>query len=90
MYGTSVLLKAGHLTEDKLVDIFYDAENKSLHYLESARVHTRNTHGTGCTMSSAFATLLAKEYINGATVSGEDYSICHGFGPVNHFYELWK
>ena len=31
MYGTSVLLKAGHLTEDKLVDIFYDAENKSLH-----------------------------------------------------------
>ena len=102
MYGTSVLLKAGHLTEDKLVDIFYDAENKSIHYLESARVHTRNTHGTGCTLSSAFAAMLAKgeslemaardakDYINGAIVSGADYTIGHGFGPVNHFYALWK
>ena len=98
MYGTSVLLKAGHLTEDKLVDIFYDAENKSLHYLESARVHTRNTHGTGCTMSSAFATLLAqgntlqqsakgaKEYISQAIIAGADYDIGKGHGPVNHFF----
>ena len=102
MYGTSVLLKAGHLSEEKLVDIFFDHESGKIHYLESGRVTTRNTHGTGCTLSSAFASMLAKgkslesaareakDYINGAIVSGADYSIGHGFGPVNHFYELWK
>lgn len=100
--GTSVLLKAGHLTEEKLVDIFYDAENERVYELPSVRVHTKNTHGTGCTMSSAFASFLAKglelpeaaaaakNYINDAIVAGADYEIGHGFGPVKHFYALWK
>ena len=86
-YHTSVLLKAGHLTEDNLVDYFYDAEQDELTLLPSVRVHTRNTHGTGCTMSSAFATLLAqgntlqqsakgaKEYISQAIIAGADYDI---------------
>ena len=97
-YHTSVLLKAGHLTEDNLVDYFYDAEQDELTLLPSVRVHTRNTHGTGCTMSSAFASMLAKgmslpdaakaakDFINGAILSGKDYEIGHGFGPVNHLY----
>lgn len=96
--GTSVLLKAGHLTEDKLVDIFYDAEEGRLYELPSTRIHSRNTHGTGCTMSSAFASMLArgktlaeaaaaaKQYINDAIVSGARYEIGHGFGPVDHFF----
>lgn len=97
-FGTSVLLKAGHLTEDKLVDIFYNHEDGSLTELPSVRIHTKNTHGTGCTMSSALASSLAKgenlveaatsakAYINSAILSGADYEIGHGFGPVNHFF----
>ena len=100
--GASVLLKAGHLTEEKLVDIFYDVEDSKVYELPSARIHTRNTHGTGCTLSSAFASMLAKgmslpdaaaaakDYINEAIIAGAEYEIGHGFGPVKHFYKLWK
>lgn len=94
----SVLLKAGHLTEDRLVDIFYNAEQDTITELPSARVYTPNTHGTGCTLSSALAALLArgyeltdaargaKEYINQAIVSGARYEIGGGHGPVDHFW----
>lgn len=97
-FGVSVLLKAGHLTEERLVDYFYDAELDEMSELPSVRIHTRNTHGTGCTMSSAFASLLAqgkslkeaavraKEYINNAIIAGAEYEIGHGHGPVDHFY----
>ena len=96
--GASVLLKAGHLSEDDLSDIFYDLEDGKCYSLTSKRIHTKNTHGTGCTMSSAFASMLAKgmslpdaakaakDFINGAIHSGKDYEIGHGFGPVNHLY----
>lgn len=95
----SVLLKAGHLTGDDLVDYFYNAEDGTTTELPSKRVYTRNTHGTGCTLSSAFAAALArgedltaaatsaKKYIEGAIISGAEYEIGHGHGPVNHF---WK
>lgn len=98
-FGVSVLLKAGHLTEERLVDYFYDVENDEMCELPSARIHTRNTHGTGCTMSSAFASLLArgmtikdaakgaKEYINQAILAGADYDLGHGHGPVCHFFQ---
>lgn len=93
-YGVSVLLKAGHTTGDDMVDYFYDAENDELLPLPSMRVKTKNTHGTGCTMSSAFASHLAmgqslkdaargaKAYINNAIIKGADYEIGHGNGPV--------
>lgn len=98
----SVLLKAGHLTEERLVDIFYNAEQDTILELPSVRIHTLNTHGTGCTLSSAFAAALAcgmglddaaraaKEYINSAIVSGADYTIGSGHGPVDHFFALKK
>jgi len=101
-FGVSVLLKAGHLTEDKLVDIFYDNETDTTHFLPSVRIYTKNTHGTGCTMSSAFASMLAKgkdivsaaegakNFINDAIVAGADYEIGHGFGPVCHFHKFWE
>ena len=91
-------MKAGHLSDDKLVDIFYNAEADTILELPSRRLHTPNTHGTGCTLSSAFASFLArgfalddaaraaKDYINSAIVSGADYSIGHGHGPVDHFW----
>lgn len=96
----SVLMKAGHLTGEKLTDIFYNAEDDRCIELTSPYVDTPNTHGTGCTLSSAFASYLAqgyalddaaraaKEYISSAILSGADYQIGHGHGPVNHFWNL--
>ena len=100
MYGVSVLLKAGHLVNDELIDIFYNRETDETIELSAQRVETPNTHGTGCTLSSAFAAQLAKglplteaaraakAYINAAIVHGANYTIGHGHGPVAHFYNL--
>ncbi len=94
----SVLLKAGHLTEDTLTDVFYNADTDHILELTQRRLQTPNTHGTGCTLSSAFASYLAQGlslddaaraatgYIHGAIVSGAGYQIGHGHGPVDHFY----
>ncbi len=57
--GASVFLKAGHLSDERLIDVFFNAESGTLTHLESARVSTVNTHGTGCTLSSALASFLA-------------------------------
>lgn len=94
----SVLLKAGHLDGDTLVDYLYNAEDGMMTRLPSVRVRTKNTHGTGCTLSSAFAAALArgedltcaaksaKAYIEQAIISGAEYRIGNGHGPVNHFH----
>lgn len=98
----SVLMKAGHLEDDELVDYFYNAEEDHIIELRSRRVRSNNTHGTGCTLSSALASYLAqgcsldeaavkaKEYISGAIASGAEYEIGHGHGPVNHFWKFNK
>ncbi len=98
----SVLLKAGHLDEKELVDIFYNAETDEILELKAERMYTRNTHGTGCTLSSAIASYLAhglelneavqqaKEYINNAIAAGITYKTGNGYGPVHHFYKFWK
>ena len=92
-----VLLKGGHLADDA-TDILYDG-HEFIHFT-SARIRTRNTHGTGCTLSSAIAAnlalgqkmkqavTLAKDYI---TVAIEhSLSIGKGVGPTHHFYTLYK
>ncbi len=98
----SVLLKAGHLTDNELIDVFYNAETDEVINLSSKRLETKNTHGTGCTLSSAIAAQLAKglplnqavinakDYINEAIINGVDYQIGQGHGPVHHFYNCWK
>lgn len=98
----SVLMKAGHLDDEELVDYFYNAEEDHIVELRSRRVFSRNTHGTGCTLSSAFASYLAqgfrldeaahkaKEYISAAIEHGAAYEIGHGHGPVDHFWILEK
>ncbi len=98
---TSVLLKGGHLTEEKLIDIFYDMENERVLELSSPRCNTVNTHGTGCSLSSAIAAFLArnyslqeavinaKKYLSEAILKGADYRIGHGHGPVHHFHNFW-
>ena len=98
----SVLLKAGHLTDEELIDVFYDAESDRTVELRSQRLATANTHGTGCTLSSAVAAFLAhgyelteavrraKAYIDAAIRAGADYAIGHGHGPVHHFHGFWE
>ncbi|MDD3839122.1 MAG: bifunctional hydroxymethylpyrimidine kinase/phosphomethylpyrimidine kinase [Clostridia bacterium] len=92
----NVLVKGGHLSGDS-IDVLYDGED--VIYLEQKRVKTKNTHGTGCTLSSAIAANLAlgmdvmtavkraKEYITVAIK--HSLAIGNGAGPTNHFYELY-
>lgn len=88
----SVLIKGGHYDGDA-VDVFYDGQYALFSH---ERILTKNTHGTGCTLSSAIAALLArgykpieavkkaKEYITEAIKYSFD--IGHGNGPLNHFF----
>ncbi|WP_086282554.1 bifunctional hydroxymethylpyrimidine kinase/phosphomethylpyrimidine kinase [Campylobacter devanensis] len=96
-YGCkSVLIKGGHLREDAAVDLFY--ENGEFSQFCVPKVDTNNTHGTGCTLSSAIACNIAsglsinqsvknaKEYVTNALKSG--LVIGHGNGPINHCWNL--
>lgn len=93
----AVLVKGGHL-EDEATDLLYDGKN--FVFLPQVRIHTKHTHGTGCTLSSAIAANLAKNMsIEEAVKKGKRYvtvAIEHGFelgkgvGPTNHFYELYE
>lgn len=97
----SVLLKGGHLGHHELVDVLYNADTDETIFLESPRVNTCNTHGTGCTLSSAITSFLAKghglsdavrkgkEYIHDAIINGSIFQTGHGHGPVHHFYNWW-
>jgi hydroxymethylpyrimidine/phosphomethylpyrimidine kinase len=92
-----VLIKGGHRCNDAN-DISYNG--KEFITLEGERINTKNTHGTGCTLSSAIASYLAKEfsmeeslklskqYINEAIKNS--FSIGKGVGPVGHFIDLYK
>ena len=96
----SVLMKAGHLSVERMVDYLYNAEDDSITPLPGVRIQTPNTHGTGCTLSSALASFLAQglplvdaaraatAYIHSAIESGAEYTIGHGHGPVDHFHVL--
>ncbi|MCQ2095302.1 MAG: bifunctional hydroxymethylpyrimidine kinase/phosphomethylpyrimidine kinase [Bacteroidaceae bacterium] len=96
----SVLMKAGHSTGKMVNDILFNAEEDDIVQLISKRTDTVNTHGTGCTLSSALASYLAqglslteatraaKAYITKAIESGAQYRIGHGHGPVNHFWRF--
>ena len=96
----AVLLKGGHLNSAESVDVYHDGEN--FLRLPSPRVNTQNTHGTGCTLSSAIAALLArgltlrdavreaKNYISAAIALADQLQIGHGHGPVHHFHAFWE
>ncbi|WP_103062721.1 bifunctional hydroxymethylpyrimidine kinase/phosphomethylpyrimidine kinase [Actinomyces qiguomingii] len=96
-----VLLKGGHLVGQaaNAADVYADADGTVL--LPGVRVHTNNTHGTGCTLSSAVAALRpqrdswiaavrdAKAYLAGALAHADLLGVGHGHGPVHHYYALW-
>ncbi len=94
-----VLVKGGHGHGATLVDVLDDGE--TVIELPAARVATRNTHGTGCTFSSAIAALLpqrptvaeavrdAHAYVARAIRASELLSVGQGHGPLHHFHTLW-
>lgn len=97
-----VLVKGGHLDGDGSEDVLVSAGSPGAERFGDERIQTRNTHGTGCTLSSAIAAHLAKgedmaeavghakEYIRRAIRAGADYRIGHGHGPVHHFWPFWE
>ncbi|WP_102028150.1 bifunctional hydroxymethylpyrimidine kinase/phosphomethylpyrimidine kinase [Salirhabdus sp. Marseille-P4669] len=89
----SVLMKGGHLEGDRVVDLYYDGS--TLEEFVSPRIHTKHTHGTGCTLSAAITAELAKgKSVKDAVQIGKDFihaaiekelGIGHGHGPTNHW-----
>lgn len=95
-FGASVLLKGGHLKGDEMLDVFYNKNTNETLILSHKKINTKNTHGTGCTLSSAIASYLAlghdlneavrkgKQFITKAIIAGSEYDIGKGNGPVCH------
>lgn len=104
-YGArAVLLKGGHEEGETKSDILFSASQNGIYstIFSSPTVQTRNTHGTGCTLSAAIAAFMArgvalrdaiaeaKRYVTEALRSGADITVGHGFGPVNHGFNPIK
>jgi len=100
MGAKAVLIKGGHGKGPMCRDmLFVDGQT---HSFEGRRIPTKNTHGTGCTYSSAIAAGLAKglglheavleahEYLYGAIVAADQLKIGDGHGPVHHFHWMWR
>lgn len=95
-----VYLKGGHLGGDQSPDLLYDG--RDIIELSAKRVQTSNTHGTGCTLSSAIAALIpqrsdvrravedAKAYLTEAIAASDQLHVGTGHGPVHHFHRLWS
>lgn len=95
----AVLVKGGHGTGAESTDLYLDVEGAR--WLTAPRHATHNTHGTGCTLSSAIAAGLAKgldlvtavaegkAYVTDAIVAADRLEIGHGHGPVHHFHAWW-
>ena len=98
----SVLVKGGHLAENRSTDFLYTTQPNQLMEYTAEQVETINNHGTGCTLSSAIAAQLAhgydiktavsraKDYITAAIKAGAHYVLGKGSGPVHHFYNFWS
>lgn len=98
-----VLLKGGHLPGNELVDLLFDGDR--MVEMPAPRIETRNTHGTGCSFSSAIAALLprhaggfrpveaavrqARQWLQGAIAHSGELAVGSGHGPLHHFHALW-
>ena len=93
----AVLIKGGHFDDASMTDYLF-AQSHEPRLFSSPKIVTPNTHGTGCTLSSAIAShlalghtlpeavTLAKEYLSHALAAGASVKIGHGHGPVNHLF----
>ena len=97
MGSKAVLLKGGHLQGEVVADLLAHASGERT-WMRDSRIHTANTHGTGCTLSSAIAAFLAlgqnlseavqsaRDYIRGALQAAAQVRAGHGSGPLYHGY----
>lgn len=97
----SILLKGGHQETSTITSLFYD-EHEKYHSFETKKFSTNNTHGSGCTLSSAIAAYLAQgftlydsvslgqQYVYQAIENGKDAQTGLGNGPLNHFFNPQK
>jgi hydroxymethylpyrimidine/phosphomethylpyrimidine kinase len=97
----TVLLKGGHQETPRITSLFVDRDGM-YHAFETAKLTTRNTHGSGCTLSSAIAAFIARgkslydavtlgqEYVYQAIAQGSDVQTGKGNGPLNHFFNPQK
>ncbi|WP_457601665.1 bifunctional hydroxymethylpyrimidine kinase/phosphomethylpyrimidine kinase [Hydrogenivirga sp.] len=93
----AVLIKGGHMEGEKAIDVLYTGGDE-FHYFVGDRVRTKNTHGTGCTLSAAITAFLAKgvefheaikkakDYIQGAIENS--FNLGRGKGPLNHMWNI--
>jgi hydroxymethylpyrimidine/phosphomethylpyrimidine kinase len=97
----AVLLKGGHANcLETSNDLFLNTDG-SFEWLNAERINSKNTHGTGCTLSAAICAMLArglplleacrhaKQYLHLAMLKSKDISVGKGKGPVHHFYAIW-
>jgi hydroxymethylpyrimidine/phosphomethylpyrimidine kinase len=96
----AVLVKGGHGSSNEAVDVLFDGAR--ITRLARPRLPTRNTHGTGCTLSAAIASYRAlgaplneavaraKDYLWQALSHADDLTIGKGHGPVHHFHAVWR
>jgi hydroxymethylpyrimidine/phosphomethylpyrimidine kinase len=94
-----VYLKGGHLPGGDAIDLLHDGDR--MIELTAPRVDTKNTHGTGCTLSATLAALLpqspdvptaarrAKDYVTSAIANADRLDVGKGHGPVHHFHAWW-
>jgi len=97
MGASCVVIKGGHRS-GPAADLFYDGKRFTV--LKAPRIRTKNTHGTGCTLSAAIAAYLAqgetldqavklaKNYITEAL--RQSFAVGHGHSPVHHFHRFWR
>ncbi|GAB3252549.1 bifunctional hydroxymethylpyrimidine kinase/phosphomethylpyrimidine kinase [Larkinella harenae] len=97
----AILVKGGHLTTDESTDLLR-LPSGEMHSFSTPRIDTPNSHGTGCTLSSAVAAGLAKglsvveavsmakDYLTQALQIGSVYRLGQGHGPVHHFFNVWQ
>lgn len=95
----AVLVKGGHLQGDVMCDVLQTADEEQPYLFTASHVDSHNTHGTGCSLSSAIATYLAlgesvpsavrkaKDFVHQGIVSACDVHIGQGHGPINHFFQ---
>jgi hydroxymethylpyrimidine/phosphomethylpyrimidine kinase len=100
MGARAVLLTGGESMAETALDIFVTDDGAQR--IEAPRVMTENTHGTGCTLSSAIAAELAKGetldkavkiaklYVTAAIIAADEIAVGKGRGPVHHFHALWE
>lgn len=98
-----VLLKGGHLPGNEVADLLFDGDR--MIEMRNLRIDTKNTHGTGCSLSSAIAALLpqhaqdwrgvehavrrARDWLREAIAASGQLAVGSGHGPVHHFHALW-